>query len=76
MIKVIYEEEQIPKFYGVAYRDFTRMRVVCYPIPLNLLVRAGINVWFYFKGPHNSNSLERREALIYARAKEYYRGRL
>lgn len=33
------EFESLPVLYGVAYRDFWRDRIVCYPVPFNWLVR-------------------------------------
>ena len=31
--------ERLPNWYGVAYREFCADHVICYPIPINLLVR-------------------------------------
>lgn len=42
----------IPRYYGVAYRDFMRMGAVCYPVPLNRLVRMLRSVYFWLRIPH------------------------
>ena len=38
----------LPRFYGIAYIDIMRNLRVCYPIPLNLLVRWARNAWWRF----------------------------
>lgn len=32
------EGSMLPRFYGVAYYDYRRGMVVCYPVPLNIIV--------------------------------------
>jgi hypothetical protein len=34
------EAAQVPRLYGLAYRDSARAEVACYLIPFNLIVRA------------------------------------
>ena len=41
----IYKAKPIPKCYGIAYRDFAGCRIVCYPVPLNLIVRLAREIW-------------------------------
>jgi hypothetical protein len=55
--KAIMEGEKIPTFYGVAYRDFAMMQAVCYPIPLNWVVRWGRELYFRLSNPE-TNGLE------------------
>lgn len=43
--KVINEGEAIPKYYGIAYRDYLRYQAVCYPIVLNLIIRYLREAW-------------------------------
>jgi len=38
--RIIYEGERIPTGYGIAYFDFWKDGLVCYPIPLNILIRS------------------------------------
>jgi len=38
----------IPKYYGIAYRCYLRQFHICYPIPINLIVRFW-HCWFYPK---------------------------
>jgi len=38
-----------PRFYGLAYNDPCRRVSVCYPIPLNVIVRIWRNVVWAFK---------------------------
>lgn len=37
MRKIIRESEQIPAWYGCAYRRFAEQDMICYPIPFNFL---------------------------------------
>ena len=45
------EGEIIPRGYGIAYRDFASYISVCYPVPLNWIVRAGREVARFLKLP-------------------------
>ena len=38
---MVFECERVPTWYGVAHKDFARACRVCYPIPINWLVRWG-----------------------------------
>ena len=69
---ICYEAERLPDWYGVAYRDFFRDSSefnpgnhpdwgdwvrVCYPVPINLVVRLWHfiwqSIWRYVKCPHH-----------------------
>ena len=42
----------VPRFYGVSYRKYDLSGVaICYPIPLNLLVRLVRSIWHLLKIP-------------------------
>lgn len=43
--------EMLPPWYGVAYRDFVNDRMICYPIPFNLIVRSLRNIYWRLRGP-------------------------
>lgn len=45
------EGEIYPNWYGVAWIDFAANRAVCYPIPLNIIVRAFRLAWLFCKLP-------------------------
>lgn len=45
--KAIHRGEMIPRFYGVAYHDYPRRVAICYPIPLNWLIRWGRDLYFF-----------------------------
>ena len=49
--KVIAEGEMIPRGYGIAYRDFIDYTRVCYPLPLNWIVRGWTAVAKFLKLP-------------------------
>ena len=49
--KRINEGEQMPKWYGVAYRDFAMYQAVCYPIPLNIIVATWNKVLWWLTQP-------------------------
>jgi len=51
--------QEIPHLYGLAYRDYLRGIGVCYPIPLNLLVRFVSRVWWKCKQGLWQNPLEK-----------------
>ena len=36
------EAAQVPRFYGLAYRDHAQAEIVCHAIPLNLIVHAWV----------------------------------
>jgi len=43
--KIVYEGQQTPKCYGLAYFKHDAGYAVCYPIPINILIR----VWLKLK---------------------------
>ena len=45
--KIIPEGGLIPKGYGVAWRANNSMMVICYPIFINLLVRAYLDLYYW-----------------------------
>ena len=45
--KEIIEGSIIPRFYGVAYVEWSRRVFVCYPVPLNLIVHWARELWFW-----------------------------
>jgi hypothetical protein len=47
LVRYIGDGEYLPRFYGVAYPDPAAWQRICYPIPLNLVMRAGR--WLYFR---------------------------
>jgi hypothetical protein len=46
MKKIISEFELIPKWYGVAYRDYSSLKTILYPIPINLIISAVRSIYF------------------------------
>ncbi len=69
MSKIVYENEQIPRFYGIAYRDFLVKAIICYPIPLNWLVRweRALGFWLrrLFPWQHLADKTGRYHKLSY-----------
>ncbi len=59
------EAAEIPKWYGIAYRDFSRMGAVCYPIPLNWPVRWARSIWILLRIP-GPNWVEEWDGAAYA----------
>lgn len=49
--KVIRNGDVIPRFYGIAYRSFIDDKAICYPVPLNWLVRWGMEIARRLKVP-------------------------
>lgn len=46
-LREVHHGERLPWYYGVAYEDFPRARLVAYPIPLNHIIATLRNFWFY-----------------------------
>lgn len=72
MVRLVDEGAKMPKFYGVAYRDFAGSVLVCYPVPLNLVVRWWIHLWAWMRIP-SSSYLERMLGSAYAEGMRYGR---
>ena len=49
---------RIPRWYGVAYREVSLAVMVCYPIPLNWVVRWFDLLRWRLKGPRSHSSKE------------------
>lgn len=45
--KIITEGGEIPKWYGVSWRNCESLTVTCYPIPLNIMARV-VKHFYYF----------------------------
>lgn len=43
--------EMAPWGYGLAYREFNMNVAVCYPVPLNLVIRWARNLFFWLACP-------------------------
>jgi hypothetical protein len=39
----------LPRFYGVAWRDYSRDGVVCYPVPVNIVAGLLRGLWHWLK---------------------------
>lgn len=48
-----------PKFYGLAYRDMWRRVSICYPIPLNVVVRLAMSLYWKLQEGLVTNRLEK-----------------
>ena len=38
MQKIAYDGEMIPRFYGIAWREWNTYHRICYPIPFHLII--------------------------------------
>lgn len=45
--KIIEEGSLIPKGYGVAWKSNYGMQITCFPIPLNIIVRAYLDFYYW-----------------------------
>jgi hypothetical protein len=70
--RVIMGGERVPRGYGIAYRDFLMDAVVCYPVPLNWLVRWGRDLARRLKVP---TATKWEGMLVAAYQKGFERGR-
>lgn len=48
---LVYEEQRFPQGYGLAWRDELRRCSVCYPIPINLMVRLAREIRYWTMKP-------------------------
>ena len=80
LYKDIPEGESIPKGYGVAWRAYQKMEVRCYPIPLNLLVRLWLDIYYCLMRGLYQSKWERKLLSIkheaYCEFRENYEERL
>lgn len=51
MKKRISRGELIPPFYGIAYRDYDKDLIICYPIFINLIIILYRDFKFWLKNP-------------------------
>lgn len=51
LLRTVEQGCTIPKWYGVAYRDWVRNLVWTAPIPLNIAIRAAHIAWVWCKYP-------------------------
>ena len=47
--KVIGEGEYYPPFYGAAYLRYETLQVICYPVPINLIVRVFKSIYAFLR---------------------------
>jgi len=64
------EMDELPRGYGVAYRSVTKHGAICYPIPLNLVVRWLYGVWLWLRFPVGTTWYEEIEIRAYERGRE------
>ena len=57
----------LPSFYGLGYLDPCRDIAICYPIPLNFVVRGYTNAYMYIRHAVQPNRFERELSLAYHR---------
>jgi len=58
MKREIQQGEACVWWYGVAWEDFSRLVYVCYPIPINLILRWLRNIWSFAFYPKNHKEKE------------------
>lgn len=49
--KIVNEDEQIPIHYGLAWYCMDRYAMVCYPVPLNIVLRLLRTIWIKLTYP-------------------------
>ena len=66
------ELENKPKWYGKCYRDWANDYCICYPVPLNWVIKAIREVSFWLRYPPWLDRFERESLII--RDKAWYEG--
>lgn len=46
--KIIHPGEKIPDYYGVSFHRYETNSIVCYPIPLNIIIGFSRNVFYRY----------------------------
>ena len=59
--------EVLPRFYGLGYLDPCLDVAICYPIPINFVVRGCTNAYRYIRHAAQPNRFERELSLSYHR---------
>ena len=57
----------LPRFYGLGYLDPCRDIAICYPIPINFIVRGYTNAYKYISHAAQPNRFERELAIAHHR---------
>ena len=74
--KIIEKGEIMPRGYGLAYIDFARQSFVCYPFPINHLIRIYRDIWYkvrHAKIREWETELEKKHKNDYERGKDEIR---
>lgn len=45
------EGEVVPWYYGMAWRNYANKKTVCYPIPLNRIIKLLLQFWIWLREP-------------------------
>jgi len=53
-VREVLEGQEVPRGYGVAYIQPGGTSATCYPIPLNLIVRWSLLLWYALKIPRRT----------------------
>jgi hypothetical protein len=64
--RFVEEGGYFPRGYGLAYRDCNRQGAICYPVPLNLLVRYWRDFWFWLQCANGVDSSYRERIELQA----------
>jgi hypothetical protein len=51
MKKIMKQGDKIPLFYGIAYMDYEKKELVCYPLIINLVAVLIRDTWYWLKNP-------------------------
>jgi hypothetical protein len=62
--RLIWQGERYPRGYGMAWLDYQRNAAVCYPIPLNVVMRAVYLAWVWAMCPFGVRPFEHRCAAL------------
>lgn len=46
--KIISPGEKIPNYYGVSFHHYETNSIICYPIPLNIIIGFARNVFYRY----------------------------
>jgi hypothetical protein len=74
MLKRVNPGSLVPRFYGVAWRDYPSDQYVCLPVPVHVVAAAGRAMWHGLRHAHVAVMGSPRAA--FAQGREYERARL
>jgi|GEM_PF-6171247 hypothetical protein len=73
--RIVREGELMPRFYGIAWRNYFRREAVCFPVPLNVILAFARQAYLWIRLGHVEVSSDPRSAYEQGRREAQQSGR-